>query len=197
MGLKSYHGDEGDCVHTGSGQFPMSRKSRVHRASWRGAACVALSWGVGFVEEMVVAVAYALAPQLVEAPSRHPLCPQLSQGQCHWGDAKWLHQLLGSSRTSVAPVLGNGHLAGTGAGLSPELCSPLLCHCLSPPASCSPLGACGALLTYSPADLKRAMLILLENALCPSVGDRHGHSPVLQSQRRPWGVQAAAALAWH
>lgn len=89
MGLcpKSYHGDEGDCVRTGSGQFPMSRKRRVLRASWRGAACVALSWGVGFVEGMVVAVAYALAPQFVEAPSRHPLlcqavlsCSQLSQG---------------------------------------------------------------------------------------------------------------------
>lgn len=65
----------------------MSRKSRVHRAGWRGAACVALSWGVGFVERMVVAVACALAPELAEAPSRHPLlcqamlsCPQLSQG---------------------------------------------------------------------------------------------------------------------
>ena len=82
-----------------------------------GAACVAVSWGLGIPEGMVVAAACVLAPWLAGTPSRCPLlcqatlsCPQLSQGsQCHLGDAKQIPQLLGlwcllGSCISVAPV---------------------------------------------------------------------------------------------
>lgn len=48
-------------------------------------------------------------------------------------------------------------------------------------------------MTYSAADLKGVVFILLENAPSPSVPDRRGHSPVLCSCPGLWGAQAAAA----
>lgn len=94
-------------------------------------------------------------------------CPQLSQGH----GAAWVtlssftscsgSGALDSSGTSVGEW---ASLAGTGTGCSPQLCCPLLCCCLSPPAPCSPLGGCGASLTYSAADRKGAVLSLLEDA---------------------------------
>lgn len=98
-------------------------------------------------------------------------CPQLSHGHsAAWVTLSSFTSCLGSgaldsSGTSVAPVLGNGRLRqGPGLAAAPQLCSPLLhCH-LSPPAPCSPLGGCGASLTYSAADRKGAVLNLLEDA---------------------------------
>lgn len=199
---KRCRGDAGGCVHPGSSQSLASGKGREHGAE---VARVALSWGVGILERMAVSVACALATPVGEDAKQLPsplpghavLSPAQPKSQCHLGDVKQLPQLLGlwcllgNSCTSVAAVT-SGREWGW-----PQLPAllPSLMQLLITPASRSPLGGCGASLTYSAADLKGAVLILLENARCPSVPDRPGHSPVLSRRWSPQGEQAAATPA--
>lgn len=168
-----------------------------------GAARVALSWGVGILERIAVSVACALATgeDAKQLPSPLPghavLSPAQPKSQCHLGDVKQLPQLLGlwcllgNSCTSVATVTSGREWGWP----QPPALLPSLMQLLITPASRSPLGGCGASLTYSAADLKGAVLILLENARCPSVPDRPGHSPVLSRRWSPRGEQAAATPA--
>ena len=87
-----------------------------------GPACVAPSWGLGIPEGRVVAVACALAPQLVEAPSRCPLlcqatlsCPQLSQGHSvTWVMLSGFTSCWGSGACWAPPAPLWPHCWGTG-----------------------------------------------------------------------------------
>lgn len=147
----------------------------------------------------MVAVACALALWLAELPIRHPLCqamlscPQLSQ--CHSATRVMLSgftSCVGSGACWAPPAPLWPQCQGTGISgrdwgwQRPPSSAPFSnATALLPPASRSPFGGCGASLTYSAADLKGAVLILLENTLCLSVRGRRRHSPVLRSRPGP------------
>lgn len=92
-------------------------------------------------------------PQLVEVPSSCPLlcqatlsCPQLSQGHSvTWVMLSSFPSCWGSGAcwAPPAPLWPQSPQTETGAGHSPQLCSLLLCSCLSPQPLTAPSEAAG------------------------------------------------------